>query len=361
LPLGISSEAEFVVAGRLHRNRTPPGGVRPQAQRPVVSRPDASASGPAGRLTGRALAAAALALAVGSASLLPACSSPSPPPEPWLARVAGGQLDRARAKARAGEQDSARRLAADALVAARQSAHLPTMAQAQLMLGRLEGNADRLREAQHIFEMVDDPAGQAEALVSLAELAVRSSQIDAALAAVQEADRLLEDVDGSREERARTSAQLDHLHATVLRLSGRRDEAAGKERRAQLQLTLLRDDELVPLRISVSQSLGDDCAAELEYRQAVEHHARASDLARRSGDHAADLSATESLVTDLQALGRPTDAIAHGIRALHLALELQDRERASENLRRAQQLLMSLGEGPGSPRWDSLIAAVQGA
>lgn len=343
------------MAAGLHPSGAPHGAPRPRRPRPAA----AIAGGAPASRSSRRLAAVALALLAG---LLPsACSSPEPPPTPWLARVAGGQLDRARAKVRAGEQDSARRLAADALKAARQSGHLPTMGQAQLMLGRLDGDPERLREAHHIFEMVDDSAGQAEAMVALAELAVQSGQIDAALAAVQQAEHAVDDLEGSREDGARAEAQLNHLHATVLRLSGRREEAAAKERRAQLELTLLADDELVPLRISVCQSLGDDCAAALEYRQAVEHHARASDLARRNRDRAAELTAAESLVSDLQGLGRPTDAIAHGIQALHLSLELQDRERASENLRRAQQLLMSLGEGPGSPRWDSLIAAVQGA
>ncbi len=307
------------------------------------------------RMRGRIACVAVLSAAAGAAGL-GGCAAGGEPPDPWLSRVAAGQLERAQAEAGAGHREAARRLASEALLAARQTASLPVMAQAQLLLGRLDDDALRIGDALHLFTVVDDPAGRAQAGLAMAELAVRSGQVDLALERLAAASRDLDGVPAGRDERARTEARVDHLHATALRLAGRRAEAAAHERRAQLSLSLLRDEELQPLRISVCQSLGDDCAADRDFAQAVTHHARASDLSRRAGDAAGELAAAESLALDMLGLQRTADAYAHCVRALKLAVALEDRERTDALLARSRQLLTELGDAPGSARWRTLAA-----
>ena len=61
--------------------------------------------------------------------------------------------------------------------------------------------------------------------------------------------------------------------------------------------------------------------------------------------------AITSISRDLEAMDRARDAVDHCERALDIALELDERAHAKALAQRALQLLVILGETPGSERW----------
>jgi len=120
-----------------------------------------------------------------------------------------------------------------------------------------------------------------------------------------------------------------------------------------LSLTLLLDHEERPLRLAVAQALGDAHARLQDPIEAIRYHAEAASLARTLGDPLAELDAVEMLGRDLAQLGRLSDAVGHAARALELALELKDGERAARIAEGGRGLLKQLDEPATSARWQT--------
>lgn len=299
-----------------------------------------------------------MALLLGLA--LPACQADPPPPTlTWSQRLAIGRLDHAEAEFNRGDP-AARATTAQALAEARAAGHPPTIARAQALLGALEGSLPRLQDGLHQLELLGDTAGAAAARLWLAELAVQARRPDVAVPVLETAVALLPSNLSGRLESASTEARVYHLHAAALRLAADFPAAAAAERRAALALTLLPEDELLPLRTAVAQACGDDLLRAGDARAALARFAEASSLARRAADRPAEQRAIAALAAGLQLEGRPAEAADHCLRALRLARELSDATATREAGARGLSLLHALGEPAHSPRWEEFRLAVTG-
>jgi tetratricopeptide (TPR) repeat protein len=290
----------------------------------------------------------------------PACQAdPTLAPLTWSQRLAVGRLDQAEAEF--GRGDPAARITAGlALAEARAAGHAPTIAQAQALLGALEGNLPRLQDGLHQLELLGDTAGAASARLWLAELAVQAGRPDVAVPVLAAAVAALPSNLSGRLESAGTEARVYHLQATALRLDADFPAAAAAERRAALALTLLPEDELLPLRTAVAQACGDDLLRAGDARAALARFAEASSLARRSADRPAELRALVSLATGLHLDGHHAEAADHCQRALYLARALSDATATREAGARGLSALQALGEPANSPRWEEFRLALTG-
>jgi len=332
--------------------------------------------------------AAFLVLAGSACSILP----PAPAASSWEARLADAQVAQAESLAAAapgppgpvrrdahpgrpaegaasGPADDAPRRAAlaaarAALAAARQAAYPAASARALLLIGHLDGDLGASTEALSLFRGLGDADGVTKARLQLAELAVGAGQPTAALgwlaplqadpAAAPEGDSPL-----GRQQIALAAARIHHLQAAALRQQGRRADALSRERRASIALSLLPDDQQLPLRLGVTQALGDDHAGAADFQRALEQHARAASLSRALGDARAELAALAGLCGDLAGLGRFKDAADHCTRALALAQELHDRTRARDLALAGLALLGAMGEPHTTDRWRAFDAAAR--
>jgi len=309
----------------------------------------------------RAARTGATALILALALALAACrADPDPAPLTWSQRLAAGRLDQAEAEFERGALATARATAALALADARAAGHPPTIASAQALLGALEGNLPRLQDGLAQLELLDDTAGAASARLWLAELAVQANRPDLAVPVMQAAVAALPSNLSNRLESAGTEARVYHLQATALRLAAEYPAAAAAERRAALALTLLTEDEVLPLRTAVAQACGDDLLRAGNARGALSRHAEAASLARRAGDRAAELRAIASLAAGLHLDGRYREAADHCTRALRLARDLSDGVAMREAGARGLAALQALGEPAASPRWEEFRQAVTG-
>ncbi|MBM3985097.1 MAG: hypothetical protein FJ296_05315, partial [Planctomycetes bacterium] len=238
-------------------------------------------------------------------------------PLTWPQRLAVGRLDQAEAEFARGDP-AARVTAAKALAEARAAGHPPTIARAQALLGALEANLPRLQDGLHQLELLDDTAGAASARLWLAELAVQAGRPDVAVPVLAAAVAALPSNISGRIEAAGTEARVYHLQAAALRLAADYPAAAAAERRAALALTLLPEDELLPLRTAVAQACGDDLLRAGDARASLARFADASSLARRAADRPAELRAVVSLAASLHLDGRHAEAADHCQRALYL-------------------------------------------
>ena len=290
-----------------------------------------------------------LALALMLAS---ACASPAAPEVSWDARLAEGDLVRASEAEAAGDREHALELGRGALRRARDAAALGTVGRALLFVGRTEPDLGTCLDAVAVFQHVGDRSGEVEAHLAAAELLHALAQDGDALDELRAAESVLE-LDRAVLDRrawAQVDARLQHQAAEVLRAQGRHEEAAGRERRAELALSLLADDQLLGLQREVQLALAADEVAAGWPDRAIERYNRALFLARRDGDREAELEAMTGVVDSLAALGRVADAVSHCERALALARELPDPERVQALGRRGLQLLQELGEADGSAR-----------
>jgi tetratricopeptide (TPR) repeat protein len=288
-----------------------------------------------------------------------ACSSP-PPEQPltWEQRLAAGRLDQAQALLEQGDLPAARRTAELSLKDAQHSAWVAGIGRSLAMLSFLREDIVSLQEAVERLRSVGDTPGLVRAQLWLAELAVRAGRADVAVPAAEEALAALPRSPSAQIDSASTEARVRHLHAAALRLSGRAADAAASERRAALLLSLLPDDQLLPLRAAVAQGCGDDLYRAGDARGALERHAQAAECAHRTGDRAAELQAIASLAIDFALAQRFNDAVDHGLRALHLARELQDVPTQRAVATRGLAALRALAEPPTSARWLDFSAAL---
>jgi tetratricopeptide (TPR) repeat protein len=277
-----------------------------------------------------------------------ACAAPPATEVAWEARMAEGELTRAREALERGEHQAGRRHAEQALQLARDAAALPTVGRALLLLGDLDADLLRLDQAAATFAFVDEHAGCAAAHIRIAELLLDGGRAGAALSHLALAADREAQLSNDRIQSARLAARRHHLAATALRLTGRADAAEAEERQASLALTMLPDDEFLMLRQAVAAARGNDAVAASKYEEALRWHARASETARRLGDGAAELSAIMALAGDLVALGRLDDALHHHLQAMDLARKLGDEAGAVRVARKALALLDS--QPPGDSR-----------
>ncbi|MHC5210331.1 MAG: tetratricopeptide repeat protein [Planctomycetota bacterium] len=196
------------------------------------------------------------------------------------------------------------------------------------------------------------------ALIRIAELLLDGKRASRALALLGEAARLEQRLSVDRERAARLAARRHHATASALRLLGRGYEADAEERQSWLALSLLPDEELLPLRFAVALARGVDAASNGRGGEALDWHARASDLARRLGDRPGELAAVSALATDLVGLGRVDDALHHYQRALDLAQELGDLASARGLARQALAALDT--DDPRRARFEAALSPSDG-
>jgi hypothetical protein len=290
-----------------------------------------------------------------------ACSSPrTGEPMTWDQRLAAGRLDEAQTLFDKGDVPRARRSAEQALQESRQSAWVAGIGRSMALLALLREDVIGLQDALDMLVKAGDADGAAKTRLALAELAVRAGRADVAVAATADALAALPHDTGTQIATAPTEARVQHLRASALRLAGRTDEAAAAERRASLLLSLLPDKQELPLRAAVAQGCGDDLYHAGDARGALARHAQAAECARRAGDRAAELRATAALAADF-ALGLQwNEAADHGIRALHIARELQDTATERAVAARGLDALRALHEPETSGRWRDFSATFAG-
>ncbi|MHC4844536.1 MAG: hypothetical protein ACYTCU_00090 [Planctomycetota bacterium] len=294
---------------------------------------------------------------LGTLIALPAgCAEPATHPPTWASLRAEGQLDRAlQAEARRDFQ-AARELAVAALEESQAAVNVSASARSMALIGRLTGDHLMLLDAIDLLTALDEDEALVRAHIDLAALAVEGGQLPMAAAQLDTALTRLDEAGLERRPNAVLAALVWHTYAAGLRKAGAREAALSRERQANLMLSVLDDSEMQRLRLEVAQRLGDDLAATSDPRQAFQQHSRASALARELEDRRAELIAITSLTQDLEAMERYRDAVDHCGRALDIALELGEDARAATLARRALQMLMSLGERPGSERWERFSA-----
>ena len=153
-------------------------------------------------------------------------------------------------------------------------------------------------------------------------------------------------------------ARLHHAEAAAARAAGDFALAASLERRAELALTTLDDDDEITLRLSVALARGNDSLALDDHHDAFRHHARASELSQRLGRPVEELRALVGMAGAALALGRRHDAAAMIERALHVSLAIEPLAPESVDVleRNLRKHLLALGDGPGSVRWERLDA-----
>lgn len=285
-----------------------------------------------------------------------ACAEPATQPPTWATLRAEGQLERAMQAEARRDLPTARELASTALDESRAAALVSVSARSMALLGRLDGDHLMLLDAIDLLEALGETEALVRARIDLAGLAVDGGQLPLASAQLDAALVLLDEAELDRPTHAHLAARAWHTYAAALRKAGERAAALSRERQANLMLSLLDDADLQRLRLEIAQRMGDDFAATSDPRQAFQQHSRASALARELEDRRAELVAITSLTRDLEAMERFRDAVDHCGRALDIALELNDTASAAALANRALQMLMTLGERPGSERWERFSA-----
>jgi len=279
--------------------------------------------------------------------LAPACSSVAQPPA-WDARYVAALCSRAETLLAEGQREAAAETARAALELARERQDPLNEARARHVLGLVDDSPEELEAALALLGDLPQDAGDWRTRLALANLAVQAGALAAAEAHL---DPLLQQTPDwpDLRQRAMAEALASHLMAQVRRSQGRTDEARRHERWAGLQLTVLPDTSLRPLRQAVAQQLGDDHAAQGEFGEAFRQHALAANLAAILEDDRARLRATRSLSRDLVQLDQLTDAMGHAQRAVDMACGLHDWRSAAEIAREALAWLDHRGEP-----WDSV-------
>ncbi len=290
-----------------------------------------------------------------------ACRSPADPaaeaprPGDWEARLADASISRAEDFYRRGEVDAAREAGRQALFQALEAGHRLTEARALVLLARIDQSIEGLALAEPLIE---SSSGNEELLLTV-RLELAEGYMDlgdperALLVAHQLAEQLAHQA-GALDDRdlgARYRALTFHFQAAAHRRDGNHAAALPSERRALLSLSVLADDERLPLRRAVAQGLGDDLAATGDPATAFEWHARASDLAHRLDDTPARARAVLGMARDLTALGRPRDAHDHATRGLELARTASNPRLLADMARCGLGALHALDEPADSPRF----------
>lgn len=288
-----------------------------------------------------------------------ACAEPATHPLTWAARRAEGQLQRALQAESRGDLVNARDLAGVALDESRAAANIAVVARSKALIGRLDGNHLQLLDAIELLTALGETETLVRARLDLAAQAMAGGLLRLASTQIETALDLLKQAGLERGAEARLAARAWHLYAAASRVSGAPAAALSRERQANLMLSLIRDTELPRLRQEVCQRLGDDFASLADHRQAFQQHARASFIARELEDRRAELVAIIALSQDLEAMDRNADAVGHCERALAIALELEESDLAEALAHRALQILLTLGETPGSERWLRISAVLK--
>jgi hypothetical protein len=288
-----------------------------------------------------------------------ACSGPvRDDPLTWEQRLAAGRLDQAQALLDQGDLQAARRTAEIALSESRQSAWVAGIGRSMAMLSLLREDIVGLQDALALLQTTGDEQAVAQAQLALAELAVRAGRADVAVPAAEAALSTMPRDASTQIATAGIEARVRHLHAAALRLAGRTTEAAASERRASLALSLLPDQELLPLRAAVAQGCGDDLYRAGDAHGAIARHAQAAECAHRAGERAAELTATAALAADFALDERWNESADHALRALRLARELKDVAAERAVAARGLDSLRALHEPETSVRWRDFASSL---
>ena len=286
---------------------------------------------------------------IASAALLAlSCATPEGSAD-WDSHYATALCVRAETLLGEGRAEEAQVAAEEALEQARALGDTAAEGRARYILALVGRSPEQLEAARRLLD--DAPLGSEawRTRLVLAQLALDAGELESATADLQSVLRETKEWDDVRQ-RAHAEAVASHLMARIQWLRGEEDKARASDRWAALQLTLVPESELLPLRRAVAQSVGDDNARRFLYADAFAQHARAANIAARLGDNEARLLASRCMSRDLMLQGRLADAIDHYQRAVTLARSLERWNTAVDIAHEALDWMDSRGEPWNSER-----------
>jgi tetratricopeptide (TPR) repeat protein len=206
-----------------------------------------------------------------------------------------------------GRRDEAREAATEALALPEGTLDERSRARAMTVLGELDDDLELLTGARDLLLAQAPPPATWEVRLLVADRLLDAGRLAEALI---ELDGVVAEAEEHPEHvvRAMHEAPARRLRSAALRRLGRLDEARADDRRAALVLSLVPDDVLPELRLSLALVLGDDALAMDRPAEAYALHARARTLAAALGDGTAESRALLTQSRALAAQGRFHDA-----------------------------------------------------
>ncbi|MFT7462670.1 MAG: hypothetical protein ACI9EF_001012 [Pseudohongiellaceae bacterium] len=248
--------------------------------------------------------------------LLGAGCAAQPPTPDWDSEMSLALSARGKTLAEQGDEEAGKRLAEEALALAQASGSTAAQARSLALIAWIDRSYIQAEEA---FELMAEWADTAEiwdlqlllADLALSEPYATTTEMELwARRALGYAKAVIEPASDEADfgQRAAYEGSARHLAAVALRRLRDPKAASYQERQAALVLTLLPDDALPSLRLSVFQARGDDLALEGEYQAAFLQHVHAQSLAVALKNQPGELAAMFGRAGDLAGLGRLRDA-----------------------------------------------------